>query len=109
MMVCGLAESSKELFRAVKRSNPDMIVLDVMLGEENGLRIAEALRKDGIDTPVLFISAMATPSSKALQQIGRCVFCRKGDAPALLLRRARLGLTMGRTNENPRRSKQAAA
>lgn len=110
MEVCGLAESSEQLFRAVKRSNPDMIVLDIMLGEENGLHIAEALRKEGIDTPVLFISAMITPSNKDLQQIGRCVFCRKGDAPATLLRRARTGLTMGRANGGVvKRAKQAAA
>ncbi len=109
MMVCGLAESSEQLFQAVKQSNPDMIVLDIMLKEENGLEIAEMLRKEGIETPVLLISALVTPSSKDLQQIGRCVFCRKGDAPAILLRRARLGLTMSRASGNTKRSKQAAA
>jgi len=106
MEVCGLAGSSAELFQAVKRSNPDMIVLDIMLGEENGLHIAETLRKEGIDTPVLFISSLVTPSSKDLQQIGRCVFCRKGDAPARLLRRARLGLTLSQAGG---RRKHAAA
>jgi len=109
MEVCDMAESSAEMFRAMKRSHPDMIVLDVMLGEESGLNVAETLRKEGFDTPVLLISALVTPSSKELQQIGRCVFFRKGDAPALLLRRARMGLAMSRTNGNTRRSKTAVA
>jgi DNA-binding NarL/FixJ family response regulator len=109
MVVCDLAESSEQLFRAIKQSSPDMIVLDLMLGEENGLQIAEKLRRQGVKTPLLLISSLATPSRKDLQQIGRCVFCRKGDIPEKLLHRARTGLMMtGDCWKQAKRAKQAA-
>jgi len=109
LVVCDLAESSEQLFRAMKQSSPDMIVLYIMLGTENGLQIAEELRKQGVKTPLLLISSLAVPSRKDLQHIGRCVFCRKGEVPAKLLHQARAGLMMiGDPWKQAKRTKQAA-
>jgi len=89
MMVCGVATSSTELFKAIKSAKPDMIVLDIMLGMESGLMIGETLRRQGVTVPVLFISALATPNRKLLQQIGRCAFSRKDVLKARQLRNVR--------------------
>ena len=38
-------------------SSPDVIVLDVMLPDLDGLEVLHRLRADGHDTPVLFLTA----------------------------------------------------
>jgi two-component system response regulator AdeR len=92
MMVCEQTDSSRQLLTLLRRAKPDLIVMDVMLGSENGLRIAGQLRDQGVTTPLLFISALAEPSREVLRQIGHCAFSRKGEIAANLLRTARRGL-----------------
>lgn len=38
----------------------DLIILDVMMGRMSGFEMAEKLRKDGINTPVIFLTARDT-------------------------------------------------
>nr|WP_281362226.1 response regulator transcription factor [Lacticaseibacillus absianus] len=42
----------------------DVIVLDIMLPELNGFEVLKALRADGIDTPVLILTARGTIADK---------------------------------------------
>jgi two-component system OmpR family response regulator len=42
---------------AAEKSNPDIILLDVMLPDMNGFSVTKAIRAKGIDVPVLFLSA----------------------------------------------------
>lgn len=42
---------------AAEKSNPDIILLDVMLPDMNGFSVTKAIRAKGIEVPVLFLSA----------------------------------------------------
>ncbi len=45
---------------------PDLIVLDVMLPRMNGFEVCEVLRKNDIDTPVIFLTAKSLEGDKIL-------------------------------------------
>jgi len=47
-MVCGEAENSLETFERISSSGADIALLDLSLGEENGLELIAAIRKLGI-------------------------------------------------------------
>jgi two-component system, OmpR family, alkaline phosphatase synthesis response regulator PhoP len=52
---------------ALARSTPpDLIVLDLMLPGMDGYRVLKTLREDGIDTPVLILSARGEETDKVL-------------------------------------------
>ncbi len=38
----------------------DLILLDVMMGSQNGFEFADSLRQRGIDTPIIFLTALDT-------------------------------------------------
>lgn len=45
---------------------PDLIVLDLMLPKMDGYRVLQTLREEGIDTPVLILSARGEETDKVL-------------------------------------------
>jgi DNA-binding response OmpR family regulator len=45
---------------------PDLIILDVMLPKMNGFEMCEALRKRGISTPIIFLTAKSMESDKVV-------------------------------------------
>jgi len=47
-------------------SSPDLIVLDLMLPGMDGYRVLKTLREEGIDTPVLILSARGEETDKVL-------------------------------------------
>ena len=49
-----------------RAANPDLIVLDLMLPGMDGYRVLEKLRDEGIDTPVLILSARGDETDKVL-------------------------------------------
>ena len=52
---------------ALARSgNPDLIVLDLMLPGMDGYRVLKTLREEGVDTPVLILSARGEETDKVL-------------------------------------------
>lgn len=55
-------ESSKELYKAITKAVPDLILLDIMLPGDDGLTILSKLRDDPIteNIPVIIISAKTT-------------------------------------------------
>jgi two-component system, OmpR family, response regulator len=48
----------------VEEFRPDLIVLDVMLPDVDGISIARRLRTDGVETPILFVTARDAPSDR---------------------------------------------
>ncbi len=50
---------------AAQSNEPDLIVLDVMLPDLDGVAIATRLRREGIDTPILFLTARDSLQDKA--------------------------------------------
>jgi two-component system OmpR family response regulator len=46
---------------AVRSSGPDLVVLDVNLPDLSGFEVCRRMRADGIDTPVIFLTARREP------------------------------------------------
>jgi DNA-binding response OmpR family regulator len=61
--VAGDGSTGLDLARA---SKPDLIVLDLMLPGMDGYRVLKTLREEGIDTPVLILSARGEETDKVL-------------------------------------------
>ena len=49
-----------------RSSSPDLIILDLMLPGVDGYRVLASLREEGIDTPVLILSARGEETEKVL-------------------------------------------
>ena len=53
--------SGFDALRAVKESPPDLIVLDVNMPDLDGFEVCRRIRRDGIDSPVIFLTARDAP------------------------------------------------
>ena len=51
------ARTGRDGLTQAQASQPDLIVLDVMLPDIDGLEVARRVRADGLDIPILFLSA----------------------------------------------------
>jgi two-component system OmpR family response regulator len=58
-----VADGGEALARA-RSFRPDLIVLDVMMPVHDGFDVLDRLRRDGIDTPVIFLTARDTTGDK---------------------------------------------
>ena len=57
--------SGRQAIATAQEGTFDLIVLDVMLPDVDGFEIADRLRSDGIDTPILFLTARTGLDDKA--------------------------------------------
>jgi DNA-binding response OmpR family regulator len=71
----GLGEESFEVSVALNGkdglemvlNNPyDIVLLDIMIPEKNGIEVCKEIREHGIQTPILFLTALNTPDNIAL-------------------------------------------
>ena len=58
------AEHAREAREKLRFLQPDLLVLDVMMPGESGLRLTEALRHDQVDVPVLLLTARGGPEDR---------------------------------------------
>ncbi|MCX7057204.1 MAG: response regulator transcription factor, partial [Proteobacteria bacterium] len=56
MTVCGEASTIAEARAAIERLNPDVVLLDLTLGEESGFSLLRSLEKDRKWPPILVLS-----------------------------------------------------
>jgi two-component system phosphate regulon response regulator OmpR len=61
-----VVEDSKRLDRYLQREPYDLLVLDLMIGEENGLEICGRLRAEGQTLPILMLTAKGDPLDKVV-------------------------------------------
>ena len=59
-----LAATGRDALKAATNFRPDLIVLDVMLPDLDGLEVTRRLRMDGLGTPVLFLTARDSTEDK---------------------------------------------
>lgn len=57
------AASEREITRHMQTGRIDLILLDVMLGDENGVKICERLRAEQ-DVPIIMVSALSADSDR---------------------------------------------
>jgi two-component system OmpR family response regulator len=58
------AATGREALKVAEARRPDVIVLDVMLPDLDGLQVTRRLRQDGIRTPVVFLTARDATEDK---------------------------------------------
>jgi CheY-like chemotaxis protein len=89
------AGSVAEAMDSVHRSRPDLVLVDIKLGPEDGLDIARQLREDPVtqDIPVLATSASISDADVERAKDAGCVsFLPKPLTPRALLRSVQLCL-----------------
>ncbi len=93
LVVCDIAANSQHLRERIDQLRPDLLVIDLSLGTENGLELGQQLRALQIATPILFVSTLRTPSIEQLATIRHAAFIAKSRAPAEFLAALRGVLT----------------
>jgi len=63
-LVVETAMNGEQGLHAARRDAPDLIVLDVMLPRVDGFRVLRTLRNEGVETPVLMLTARASEPDK---------------------------------------------
>ena len=59
-----MAHNGAEGLRAARGASYDLIVLDVAMPEMDGLEMCRRLRRDGVETPVLFLTVRSAPEDR---------------------------------------------
>jgi DNA-binding NarL/FixJ family response regulator len=85
--VCGVAENGREAIEAADRLHPDLILLDFLMPDMNGLDAAYALRRALPTVPVIFYSAFDDSLSEHAKLIGISEVVSKFDPPSTLLKK----------------------
>jgi two-component system phosphate regulon response regulator OmpR len=85
-----LAESGAEAQAQLARAAPDVLVLDLMLPDANGLDLCRSLRAGGADVPILMLTARGDPFDRVLGlEIGADDYLGKPFEPRELVARVR--------------------
>jgi two-component system alkaline phosphatase synthesis response regulator PhoP len=88
-----LAEDGEKGLELARAQSPDLIVLDVMLPQMNGLEVLQALRREGRMMPIIILSARTGEMDKvAGLELGAEDYVAKPFSLAELLARVRAAL-----------------
>ena len=90
LTVAGVATTSREAFRQVKALRPDVVLVDISLGEENGFDLARHLMEDGFgaEATVVMISTRAEEDvADLLADSPAAGFVPKAELSAAAIRR----------------------
>ncbi len=60
------AASGSEAIEVIEKTKPDLIVLDVMLPDIDGFTVTSRIRQEGIEAPVLFLTARDDTQDKVM-------------------------------------------
>lgn len=91
------AGDGRELDRQLSRHHVDLIVLDVMLPGEDGLSICRRLRGQGVETPIVMLTAKGDDIDRIVGlEIGADDYMPKPGNPRELVARIRAVLRRGR-------------
>lgn len=90
------ASTEAEIQTLIKDNRVDLVLLDVMLGDENGVEICARLRKDQ-DVPIILVSALSADHQRmAGYEVGADDYIAKPFNPDLLLARVKAVLHRAR-------------
>jgi DNA-binding response OmpR family regulator len=91
------AGNGRELDQQLKRHHVDLIVLDLMLPGEDGLAICRRLRGQGVETPIVMLTAKGDEIDRIVGlEIGADDYLPKPGSPRELVARMRAVLRRGR-------------
>ena len=90
LTVAGVATTGKEALRQAKALHPDVVLVDISLGDENGFDLARQLVEDGVgaDATVVMISTRAEEDvADLLAESPAAGFVPKAELSAAAIRR----------------------
>lgn len=61
-----IATTGVEAEQLLNNTTYDIIILDIMLPDKNGIELCQNIRKHGVKTPILFLTALSTSENVAL-------------------------------------------
>jgi DNA-binding response OmpR family regulator len=97
------AEDGPEALRKAHELSPDLILLDVMLPEVDGLEVCKILRHDAVtgDVPIILLTARATEFDRILGlELGADDYVTKPFSPRELVLRVKALLRRGKASED---------
>lgn len=84
------AQDGQTAIKQVEEKNPDLIILDIMLPKLSGFDVCKELKKQGINTPIIILSARAQESDKVLGlELGADDYVTKPFSPRELIVRVK--------------------
>ena len=60
------ASNGTEAIDVITQTNPDLVVLDVMLPDIDGFTVTRRIRQQGVEAPVLFLTARDDTQDKVM-------------------------------------------
>lgn len=85
--VVGWASDGRSLLELARQTQADFIVADISMPGINGIRALEAMRSEGLDVPVIFLTMHAEPVYARLAlEAGAAGYVLKDAAPRELLK-----------------------
>jgi DNA-binding response OmpR family regulator len=102
---CRTAATGTEALRAVKASAPDLVILDLMLPEMDGLEVCRRLRQEPgtASIPIIILTAKTDEVDRVLGlEMGADDYVAKPFSPKELVARVRAVLRRTRQAEGPR-------
>ena len=104
------AEDGEEALKKAKQDNPDLMVLDLMIPEVDGLEVCKLLRRDPATAklPIIMLTAKAAEIDRVLGlEIGADDYVTKPFSPRELVLRVKKLLQRGQEEATPRDRYQA--
>src|SRR6266850_1618481 len=108
---CRTAASGPDALREVKEAVPDLVVLDLMLPELDGLEVCRRLRRDAstASVPIIMLTAKSDEVDRVVGlEIGADDYVAKPFSPKELVARVRAVLRRARPEPAPRVLSQSA-
>ena len=101
------AADGEEAICKAEEEKPDLILLDVMLPKLDGMEVCKTLRKKGIETPIIMLTAKGDELDKVLGlEIGADDYMTKPFSPREVLARIKAVLRRSRSESDPSEEEQ---
>lgn len=82
LSVCGSGHDEASALDGIIRSSPDLVVMDMRMQAQDGIKLAGAVRRLSRHVPILFISSLPSPEALAdAKWLEPCSFVEKTQDP----------------------------
>jgi DNA-binding NarL/FixJ family response regulator len=88
LTVIGVASTTEDALQQVEKRQPDVMLVDIMLGSENGLDLARRLAEDGCPAAVILVSTYpGADFADLIAETPAAGFVQKSELSAAAIRR----------------------